>query len=65
MTSLQEELGHIKNHIEYPASKQQVIEACNNMSDVPSVDKDWVSDNLPDQTYSAPEDVVTALLKKA
>jgi hypothetical protein len=65
MTSLQEELGHIKNHIEYPASKQQVLEACNNMADVPSVDKEWVSDNLPDQTYRAPEDVVTALLKKA
>jgi hypothetical protein len=65
MTNLQEELGHIKNHITYPASKQQVVAACNNMSDVPSEDKAWVSKSLPDQTFRAPEDVVTALLKQA
>jgi hypothetical protein len=63
--SLQEELGHIKNHIKYPASKQQVVAACNNMSDVPSDDKDWVSQSLPDQTFRGPEDVVNALMKKA
>jgi hypothetical protein len=63
--SLQEELGHIKNHVKYPASKQQVIEACNNMSDVPSQDKDFVSRSLPDQTYRGPEDVVSALIKRA
>jgi hypothetical protein len=65
MTNLQEELGHIKNHITYPASKQQVVAACNNMSDVPSEDRTWVSKSLPDQTFRAPEDVVTALLKQA
>jgi hypothetical protein len=65
MSNLQEELGHIKNHINYPASRQEVVEACNNMSDVPSADKEWVSNSLPDQTYRAPEDVVNALLRKA
>ncbi|MDA4131089.1 MAG: DUF2795 domain-containing protein [Thaumarchaeota archaeon] len=65
MSNLQEELGHIKNHIDYPATKQQVVEACNNMSDVPSDDKEWVSKSLPEQTYGGPEDVVNALLKKA
>ncbi len=65
MSNLQEELGHIKNHIDYPATKQQVVEACNNMSDMPSDDKEWVSKSLPDQTYGGPEDVVGALLKKA
>jgi hypothetical protein len=65
MSNLAEELGHIKNHIDYPATKQEVIAACNNMSDVPSDDKEWVSKSLPEQTYRAPEDVVAALLKKA
>ena len=65
MSNLQGELEHIKNHITYPASKQQVVAACNNMSDVPSGDKAWVSKILPDQTFRAPEDVVTALLKQA
>jgi len=65
MTSLQEELGHIKNHVDYPASRQQVVEACNNMSDVPTHDREWVSKSLPDQTYRGPEDVINALMKKA
>jgi hypothetical protein len=63
--SLQEELGHIKNHVKYPASKQQVIEACGNMADVPSSDKDFVMRSLPDQTFKGPEDVVNALMRKA
>jgi len=65
MSNLQEELGHIKNHVTYPASKQQVVAACNNMSDVPSADKAFVSSSLPDQTFNKPEDVVNALLRKA
>ena len=65
MSKLQEELDHIKNHVDYPASKQQVVAACNNMSDVPSEDKEWVSKSLPEQTYKGPEDVVNALLKQA
>jgi len=65
MSNLQEELGHIKNHVTYPASKQQVVAACNNMSDVPSEDKTFVSSSLPDQTFNKPEDVVNALLRKA
>jgi hypothetical protein len=65
MSNLQEELGHIKNHVKYPASKQQVVAACNNMSDVPSGDKEFLSNSLPDQTFNKPEDVVNALLRKA
>jgi hypothetical protein len=65
MSNLQEELEHIKNHIDYPATKQQVVAACGNMSDVPSDDKEFVSKSLPDQTFRGPEDVVNALLKMA
>ena len=65
MSNLQEELGHIKNHISYPASKKDVVAACNNMSDVPSADKEFVSNSLPDQTFNKPEDVVNALMRKA
>jgi hypothetical protein len=65
MSKLQEELGHIKNHITYPASTQQVIDACNNMSDVPDEDKEWVARSLPNQTFPGPQDVVNALLNKA
>jgi hypothetical protein len=64
MSKLAEEFGHIKNHIKYPASRKQVVEACNNMSDVPSDDKEWFSKALLDGTYRAPDDVVMARLRK-
>jgi len=38
--------------------------ACNNMSDVPSTDKDFVAKSLPESNYKGPEDVVKALLNK-
>ncbi len=57
-------LEHLKNHIEYPASREQVVAACNNMSDVPADDRDWFSNNLPEGTYSNPEEVLSAILEK-
>ena len=64
MSSLKTELEHIKHHIKYPANKTQVMAACNNMSDVPSIDKDFVAKSLPESNYKGPEDVVKALLNK-
>jgi hypothetical protein len=34
------------------------------MSDVPSIDKDFVAKSLPENNYKGPEDVVKALLNK-
>jgi hypothetical protein len=64
MSNLKTELEHIKHHIKYPANKTQVLAACNNMTDVPSVDKEFVTKSLPDSNYKGPEDVVKALLNK-
>ncbi len=64
MSNLKTELEHIKHHIKYPANKTQVMAACNNMSDVPSTDKDFVAKSLPESNYKGPEDVVKALLNK-
>jgi hypothetical protein len=64
MSNLKTELEHIKHHIKYPANKTQVMAACNNMSDVPSIDKDFVAKSLPESNYKGPEDVVKALLNK-
>ncbi|MDA4118586.1 MAG: hypothetical protein OK455_09610 [Thaumarchaeota archaeon] len=65
MSNLAQELGHLKNHVTYPASRSQVVAACNEMSDVPGDDKDWVAKNLPEGNYRTPADVVTALLARA
>jgi hypothetical protein len=42
MTSvLQAVLMHAKKHVKYPATKKDLMEACNNFSDVPSAEKEW------------------------
>src|SRR2546427_316497 len=64
MSNLKPELEHIKHHIKYPANKTQVLAACNNMTDVPSIDKEFVTKSLTDNNYKGPEDVVRALLNK-
>lgn len=65
MSTLAQELGHLKNHVKYPASRSQVVAACNDMSDVPAADKNWVTGNLPEGNYRTPAEVVTALLGMA
>ena len=64
-STLAEELGHLKNHVKYPASRTQVVQACNEMSDVPTTDKEWVEKNLPEGTYRSATEVLGALLTKA
>lgn len=64
MSRLSDELGHLKNHVEYPATRSEVVGACNNMSDVAEEDREWFSNNLPDGRYTKAEDVLTALLSK-
>ena len=55
-------LEHLKNHVEYPATKNDIVTACNNLSDVPKADKDWFEKNLPDRTYKNAEEVLTAII---
>ncbi|MDA4137031.1 MAG: hypothetical protein OK449_08590 [Thaumarchaeota archaeon] len=63
-STMAEELAHLKNHVKYPASRAQVVQACNDMSDVPASDKDWVERNLPEGNYGNATAVVSALLTK-
>ena len=62
---LQAVLMHAKAHVKYPASKKDLLEACNNFSDVPGAEKDWVADNLPAKAYKSASEVMEALLNKA
>lgn len=50
------------NHVAYPATKQDLVQACQEMSDVPEADKEWFAKNLPDKTYERPEDVKQTLM---
>ncbi len=51
---IQEHLGHVK----YPVTGRQLMTACNNMSDVPTKEREWVKQNLSEnKTYNSPEDI--------
>ena len=52
---------HIREHLEYPATKDDLVEACNNMAHIPEDEREWVKENLPDGNYSSADDVIKAL----
>lgn len=64
MGTLATELGHLKSHVQYPADRAGVIAACNQMSDAPHDDAEWVAKALPEGTYRSANDVLAALLTK-
>jgi len=64
MSNLASQLGHLKNHVEYPASRAVVVAACNGMADIPQDDRQWFTENLPEGNYRGADDVVRALLAK-
>ncbi len=49
------------NHVDYPASKDDLIRACENMSDIPEEAKKWFMDKLPDSTFQSADEVKKAL----
>ena len=63
MGAFAESLDHLKNHIEYPANAEQVVQACN-MSEVPADDREWFVNNLPARTYNGPDEVLSAVMEK-
>jgi hypothetical protein len=63
-TTMATELGHLKNHVTYPASRAQVVAACNNMSDSDPANKEFVMKNLPEGNYRNAGEVLNALLTK-
>lgn len=54
-------IKHLREHVNYPASKQQLAEACNRMSHTPHEDRDWFMKTLPDKTYKSADEVMGAL----
>ena len=52
---------HIREHATYPTTKRQLVQACNEMSDVPQSDKEWFETNLPEGTYQTADEVIKAL----
>ncbi len=57
-------LDHLKNHVEYPADADAVTQACSNMSEVATEDREWFVETLPARTYQGPDEVLSAVLEK-
>lgn len=54
-------IAHLKTHQTYPATKADLVAACNGLSDFSEEDKKMFSDTLPEGTYNTAEDVMKAL----
>jgi len=54
-------MAHLKNHQKYPATRDQLIAECNQLSDFSPEDKKWFMATLPDGSYSSAEEVMDAL----
>lgn len=61
---LKTSLEHLKRHVKYPADRNALVQACNNMEDSTPDDKAWFTANIPSGTYKGPADVLSALLNK-
>ena len=54
-------IAHLKTHQTYPATKADLVAACNNLSDFSEADKKMFSEQLPEGTYNSAQDVMKAL----
>jgi len=55
---------HLKEHQTYPATRAQLLEACNGLVDFTAAEKRWYADHLPEGTYKSATDVLNALKRK-
>ncbi|MCL5318815.1 MAG: DUF2795 domain-containing protein [Thaumarchaeota archaeon] len=63
--TIQTAIDHLKNHISYPATKEEIITACRNMSEIPNpADKIWLEQILPDRIYRDAHEVLTRILSE-
>lgn len=63
-SSVKDALNHIKNDVDYPASKQDIMQACSGFSEVSKNERDWFDNTLPDRTYNNPDEVIRAIFDK-
>ncbi len=61
MNDVKNAIHHLREHQEYPATKEELIAECDNLSDFSEADKKWFADNLPDKTYNSADEVIKAL----
>lgn len=53
--------AHAMDHITYPATRAQIIEACAQTTEFSAGEKKWISEHLPEGTYNSADEVTKAL----
>lgn len=61
MKDIKNAMAHLKTHQTYPATKQELVKACNDLSDFSGEDKKWFEEHLPDGSYESAQEVLMAL----
>ena len=61
MQNVQGAIDHLKTHQKYPATKADLVAACNDLSDFSEEDKKEFTEKLPESTYNSAEEVTKAL----
>lgn len=54
-------LEHLQKHQTYPATKEEMVKTCQQLSDFTKEDKQWFEDNLPEGTYNSAQEAILAL----
>jgi hypothetical protein len=53
--------AHLAQHVNYPATRAQILAACAQTPEFSAAEKQWLADNLPEGHYTSPDDVGRAL----
>lgn len=61
MENIETSKSHLREHVTYPASKEALLTACNNLSDYSEADKQEFTEKLPEGTYNSADEVIAAL----
>lgn len=49
---------HVREHVNYPATKSLIVETCNNMMEVSEAQREWFQRYLSERTYKNAEEVI-------
>jgi hypothetical protein len=56
---------HLKEHPQkYPATRADLLAACDSLTDFSAGEKRWYADHLPEGTYKSPAEVLKAINRK-
>jgi predicted phage gp36 major capsid-like protein len=53
--------SHLREHVKYPATRQEILDACAQTDEFTAAEKAWAAAHLPEGTYASADDVLKVL----